>query len=571
MTVPMWGRVAIDLKGMSIPDTLPILSDHENHRRGVIGHGKPTVSATNIRVSGSVSGSNQAAREIVQAGKNGFPWQASVGVRPLQFRRIRADETITINKQTLTGEFTLIETPELYEVSICAVGCDSATMVKIAASMKGTTNMTTENKPTAEAVEAAETARIDAVKKICAGKFPNIEAQAINEGWDSDQTELNVLRASRPRNVASYHETFTGNPVELIQCAVLNRAGHSKVAEKHFKPETLEAARRVPHLHMMDLARYALRADGVDADSFATKEALVKAAFSTISLPNALADSMNKVLLDSYQLTPATWRSFANIRPVSNFHDATALRPGFVGSIERLAPDGEIKHGTVSEGTITFSVATYARMLAITRQMIINDDTSFLGTMPQEMAKAASRTLSDTVYETLLANADSHFDAGNSNLLTGGDSALSITSLASAIEAMRKQLDSDNNDLDIVPSVLLVPPELEGTARAILESMEVNATEGSPTGNSLKGAAALQVEPRLSNTTKFTNASTTAWYLFGSPQSVPMVVAFLNGVETPTVEQADTDFNTLGLQMRVFHDFGAALGDHRSCVKSDGV
>jgi hypothetical protein len=41
----------------------------------------------------------------------------------------------------------------------------------------------------------------------------------------------------------------------------------------------------------------------------------------------------------------------------------------------------------------------------------------------------------------------------------------------------------------------------------------------------------------------------------------PMVVSFLNGNETPTVEEADADFNTLGIQFRGYHDFGVDLGD----------
>ena len=48
-------------------------------------------------------------------------------------------------------------------------------------------------------------------------------------------------------------------------------------------------------------------------------------------------------------------------------------------------------------------------------------------------------------------------------------------------------------------------------------------------------------------------------------------VAFLNGVETPTVETADADFNLLGIQMRGFHDFGVSKQEFRGGVKMAGA
>jgi hypothetical protein len=91
------------------------------------------------------------------------------------------------------------------------------------------------------------------------------------------------------------------------------------------------------------------------------------------------------------------------------------------------------------------------------------------------------------------------------------------------------------------------------------------------TANPNAGLLTPVVEPRLSNTTRFPNASTTAWYLMAGPQSSPMLGAFLNGVETPTVETSQTDFNVLGQQYRVYMDFGFSLGDPRAAVKSAGA
>jgi hypothetical protein len=54
----------------------------------------------------------------------------------------------------------------------------------------------------------------------------------------------------------------------------------------------------------------------------------------------------------------------------------------------------------------------------------------------------------------------------------------------------------------------------------------------------------------------YTGYSTTAWYLLANPDDLPVIeVAFLNGRETPVVESADADFDTLGVQFRGYSGF----------------
>ncbi|MCC7409949.1 MAG: hypothetical protein IT442_17920, partial [Phycisphaeraceae bacterium] len=53
------------------------------------------------------------------------------------------------------------------------------------------------------------------------------------------------------------------------------------------------------------------------------------------------------------------------------------------------------------------------------------------------------------------------------------------------------------------------------------------------------------------------------------PSNLPAFqVAFLQGRRQPTIETADAVFNTLGIQMRCYFDFGVAQLDYRGAVKS---
>jgi hypothetical protein len=193
----------------------------------------------------------------------------------------------------------------------------------------------------------------------------------------------------------------------------------------------------------------------------------------------------------------------------------------------------------------------------------------------QAFGRTVARRLSDLVYTVLLANGGSFFAAGNSNYFDGAATNLQASSLATAVAMMRAQTDADGAVLDIAPKTLLVPPELEVTAKGLLQSDFIQLTDsaaaGAPTGNVRKNALALEVEPRLSSAA-FTGYSVLAWYLFASQTDAPMIVSFLNGAESPTVEffGLDADLNTLGVSWRVYHDFGAALADPKAAVKSKG-
>ena len=64
--------------------------------------------------------------------------------------------------------------------------------------------------------------------------------------------------------------------------------------------------------------------------------------------------------------------------------------------------------------------------------------------------------------------------------------------------------------------------------------------------------------------------SGTAYWLFNA--TFPLVdVAFLNGVQTPTVETAEANFSRLGIEMRCYYDYGVAAGDVKAAVYSTGA
>ena len=97
---------------------------------------------------------------------------------------------------------------------------------------------TTVEKMRAEA--AVESNRIATMRRLCAGRFPEIEAQAIRDGWDATRCELEILRHCRPTAPAIHvrHEVVNGTILEAA-CLLTAKLDH---VEDLFDEQALEAA-----------------------------------------------------------------------------------------------------------------------------------------------------------------------------------------------------------------------------------------------------------------------------------------------------------------------------------------
>ncbi len=588
MYVSGWGDVAVDLAGLDASGQIPLLADHDARVGGAVGHGTAEVRDGRLFVAGVVSGAGEAAQQIVEMARGGFAFQASVGVQPEEHERIRPGEKVVVNGRALSSPrgFTLVKRGRLREVSITVIAADPSTSVAIAASrFRKEKSMDTDVQNVNEdAIRASERERLKMIEAMCrppAGgwgkaqqKVDELKAAAI--AGEIDQKDLSaellsILRDSRPK----IGMTSPGPTVEnttVLEAALLKRMGLEALGEKALGALAMEHGARLKATHMLDLCRTALQFEGHDVPH--GREEMVRASLSTMSLPTALSNLANKLLLEAYEESQATWRAFAAVRSVSDFKTNTAIRPSFTGSLQQVAPGGELKHGSAAEWFTEFKADTYGRLFSVDRRDLINDDLGAFDEVARASGRAAMRKLNDLVYQVLLANAGNFFSAGNGNYIEGVDAALSFDSLSEAIGLMMTQRDAEGNDLDLRPKTLLVPPELQPTAKGLLESEFLQQiAENTPTGNSLRRAVSVEVEPRLSNAVKYgTSASTKHWYLFSAPGNVPMIVAFLQGKQTPTVEffGLDQDASRLAVTWRVYFDFGAALVDPRAAVRSKG-
>ena len=611
--------VVVDLAGLQASTAVPIILDHTATTDTTLGQtSEINNDGKRLVLAGQVTGRSQRVLAVIAQADAGYSWQASIGCSVESSEDIPAGSKVTVNGQTFVGPIIVARRTVLRETSVLPVGADATTQVNLAASAKkGSNSMTfsewltsfgidekslsqdgaafmtsqyemlqtpdggvpVPSAATANAVldlratASTELNRQSQILATCVG-YPHIAATAIQSGWSPMEAENHILKAKArsmvPSNRMNSHSG--GITRNTLAASILLRAGGEAVALKAYGENTCQQARDLRCTNLIDLAGHALTIAGQDRNAFQNNDQMLRAAFSTTSLPTILGDSVGKSLVAAYEETTSQWKTFCHIADAESFRDQKGVRPAAIASLEELGAGGQIKHGTLTEEDVfTWSVATFAKMLSVTRTTIINDDLGFISELAPMLGTAAGRSLNDLIWTQILGGQTAnYFSSGNANLATSS-SALAVGTLGAAVAAMRNQRDDNGYDLNISPIALIVPPALELTARALLNSNDLLGTSG-PNGNPVKGIVAeLIVEPRISNTTRFANATSIQWFLFGAPKDRAITVGFLRGQTTPTIETSDADFNTLGIQMRVFHDYGVALADPRGAYKAVGT
>lgn len=445
---------------------------------------------------------------------------------------------------------------------------------------------------------AAETKRIAEVRRLCAGRHAEIEAKAIGEGWETVRTELEILRADRPQVTAMRARGAAGDATsaKALEAALCLSAGlPEKRVGGWFDQRTMEAALsrdfRGAGLHALFFET--IRASGghatlgrVDNETiraaFAADRRLIEAAgsaggsgsFSTISLSGILSNVATKAMLAAYEAVESAVSFFCAETDVNDFKEFTRYRLTGAGLFEKVGPDGELKHATLTEEAYTNRVETFGRMISLTRQMIINDDLGAFLQIPRIIGRMSALKREEAVFELLLSNPSTFFSVGNKNFISGVDTALSIDSLTLAEQKFLDQTDADGRPILVSPAVLLVPTSLKVPAQQLMTETRVNettvASKPKPASNPHVGKWKPVASPYL-NSQSLVGSSALAWYLFANPADIAaMEIAYLRGKRTPTIESGETSFNTLGMQWRGYFDFGVAMQDKRAAVKSKG-
>jgi hypothetical protein len=441
------------------------------------------------------------------------------------------------------------------------------------------------------------------IKATALKQHREMKAKAIREKWNPAKFEvesvravsgvkLDLVRAGASHEGPAIHVSKRDEmSPTVIEAALALTMGMPNV-EKHYKAEALEAAdKNYKNIGIQQILLMAASANGMPVNAGqrvhnGNLRQVLKLAmpdvhansFSTlgVSVSNILSNVATKELVAGYEEQDNTWREISTIKTVRDFKKVTTYRLLDNMEYEPLGPGGEIKHGTVSQESYERQAKTYAKMFSLTREDIINDDLGAFDDLRTRLGAGAAMKMRDIFWSTFLDNS-TFFTSGRGNYISGATTNLGLdgVGLGLGIKAFRTMKSAEADGAKRIggePVILLVPPELEAIAQQLYTSS--NLTGGSsptPNANIYVNKYRPVIVPQLSES-GFTGNSATAWYLFRATSVyAAMVVSFLNGQQSPVVESADADFNTLGIQFRGYHDFGVDKAEYVAGVKSKGA
>jgi len=379
-----------------------------------------------------------------------------------------------------------------------------------------------------------------------------IDAEAAPE-----ETRAAAFEAMRTRSAqAATRTTRAEITIDHADPAVTAaRAGEALYARAHPEHALSDAARAFAHMTTVDLARDCLRRAGVSTTGAATETLITRALHTTSDFPLILGDAVGRELRRAYQAAPSGVRQLARQGTIRDFRPKRAIMLGEAPQLEKVLEGGEFTNGTMDESAELYSLETFGKIFAISRQALVNDDLGAFTAIPARLGTAArafeaaqlaakveaNPTMSDTI---ALFNAAGHGNAKTVGASLEGD-------LAAARLAMRKQTGLSGDLIDVTPRFVLVPPDLETDMEKAL-----SAVQATKTGDANPFAAlSLEVEPRLTSATR--------WYVVADPALIDgLEYAYLEGAPGPQIETR-VGFEVDGVQMKVRLDFGCGWLDHR--------
>jgi hypothetical protein len=324
---------------------------------------------------------------------------------------------------------------------------------------------------------------------------------------------------------------------------------------------------------LMEMARECLRRKGGSLSGRGPGE-IAHLALSTSDFPNILADVANKTLRAGYELYPNTFAPFCRRATVRDFKNVNRTQLSGAPALLAVNEHGEIEQGYLTDGKEAYSIASYARILNITRKTIINDDLGALTRVPEMMGRKAAVLEGDIVWGKITGNANmadtnAIFSTAHGNIVTSGG-APSDATVGVMAKNMTLQTGLEGDTLNLMPKFIAAPINLRLTIQRLLQTKALILTVTNGTAPSADAQPSWIndltpiFEPRLDA------ADGTGWYLFADPSQVDTVeYAYLEGQEGMYFE-TQMGFEVDGVKFKARHDFGAGILDYRGMQLNDG-
>lgn len=433
----------------------------------------------------------------------------------------------------------------------------------------------------ADAIRDEERTRSAEIGTLCArhGLDPAFRDQLIRDGVSLDGARSMILDrlvetdpAGRTAETAPAQARGNGAQEVQYRDAMTEAMMHRHDPGVH---QLTAHARDFRGLTLLEMARHALERGGLNTRGMSKME-LAGLAFqtragvgyhTTSDFPAILANVANKTLRAAYDGTPRTFGAWARRATIADFKPVSRTQLGGAPDLERVLQSGEFRYGTMGDDKEVYALATYGRIVPITRQTLIDDDLSAFARLPAAFGASAADLESDIVYAILMQNPNmgdgvALFHADHGNL--GTAAVIDETSLSEAYRGFALQTGIEGRKISIMPKFVIVPPG----QRSVEARKQVTATTPSSTQDVNPYAGRMQVieEPRL-----IPDSAPDPWFVAADPSRIDTIeYAYLDGQEGVFTETR-MGFDVDGMEIKARHDFAAKAIDWRGLFKNAGA
>lgn len=422
----------------------------------------------------------------------------------------------------------------------------------------------------------------------------------------AETNDLYRRGASAGLDITTVNTIMTANPTRdgalaaiIDKVAEMNGGGRAPTATAHVTEDERDKFRqgasealmaKVGHkdgkrnefsgLSLAELARESLIMSGVTTARRMDRMLMIGTAFTgggatmvggmltTSDFAYILQNVAAKSALRGYQEAEETFEKWTSKGSASDFKPIARVDLGLFPNLVKVEEGGEYKFATIGDRGATVVIATYGRIIPISRQAIINDDLGILGNLPLKMGRAAKRTVGNLVYGVLtgnptLADGIALFHANHANLAGAGANP-TAAAFEAAANAMGSQKDNDAiaTALNITPKFFLSGAH-QFTAKALLESTgSLDAQKSAAVVNTVQGLVEPITDRRITGN---------QWFFAADPNQYDTIeVTYLDGIEEPVVESKD-GWHIDGTELKVRLDAGVNPLDFRGLYKNPGA
>lgn len=284
---------------------------------------------------------------------------------------------------------------------------------------------------------------------------------------------------------------------------------------------------------------------------------------TTSDFPIALENTAVRSIERGYERAGQTFWPLVRRKTTPDFKEMRSVRFGNSTKLELIPESGKYPSGQINDAVQHgFKLETYGKVLAVSRQAVINDDIGIFDEVFRAFGQGAADLESDMVWALILGDmatpdGKNLFDAIHKNT---GSGLISIESIDALDQLIGEQTDPNTEGfINLHGEFLIVPRSLLLKTRQLLGFYTPTKSDDV---NALDTNYQVLTDPRIKNKKQ--------WYNAAGPDRAPTIdVLYLEGEEGIQTE-SQVGFDTDGVEVKGRLDFACNLRDYRWIARSSG-